>query len=139
MSQPANASPTVAVNQQADKVVDGVEQTRGGPTYRPRVDIVERVEELVVTADMPGLKGENIDIQFEDRQLSIHGHVEPRQFGENRYLLREYGVGDYYRTFKVSEQIDGSRISAEYRDGVLTLRLPKAEAAKPRRIAVGLA
>jgi HSP20 family protein len=51
-------------------------------------------------------------------------------------LLQEYGVGDFYRTFKVSEQIDSTRISAEYHDGVLTIHLPKVEAAKPRKISV---
>jgi HSP20 family protein len=51
-------------------------------------------------------------------------------------LLREYGIGDYRRTFRVSEQIDASRISAQYRHGVLTLRLPKAERARPRKIKV---
>ncbi|MGE0610450.1 MAG: Hsp20/alpha crystallin family protein [Pirellulales bacterium] len=139
MSQTVSVSQNDAPQQTPEQVTAGVEQTRGGPTYQPRVDIVERADELVLTADMPGLKGDNIDVQFEDRQLTIHGHIEPRQSGECRYLLREYGVGDFFRTFKVSEQIDGSRISAEYRNGVLTLHLPKAEAAKPRRIAVGQA
>ena len=51
-------------------------------------------------------------------------------------MLHEYGVGDYYRTFQVSEAIDPSKISAEYTDGVLTLHLPKTEATKPRKISV---
>jgi HSP20 family protein len=51
-------------------------------------------------------------------------------------LFSEYGVGDYYRTFRVNEQIDASRIHASAADGVLTVHLPKAEAAKPRKIAV---
>ena len=55
-----------------------------------------------------------------------------------RCLLREYGVGDYYRSFQVSEAIDAGKISAEYADGVLTLHLPKAEAVKPRKIAVSV-
>ncbi len=59
-----------------------------------------------------------------------------RQSEQTRYLLREYGVGDFYRTFRVGEQVDASRIAAEFVDGVLTLHLPKVDAAKPRKIAV---
>jgi HSP20 family protein len=52
------------------------------------------------------------------------------------YLRQEYGVGDFYRNFAISTEIDSEKISAEYRDGVLTVRLPKQERAKPRRIAI---
>lgn len=127
------------ITKQPEQAGNGVERTRSGLTFRPHVDIVERADELTLFADMPGLKVENIDIHFEDRQLTIHGHVTPRQPENTRYLLREYGVGDFYRTFNVSEQIDGSRISAEYRDGLLTLHLPKTEAVKPRKIQVACA
>jgi HSP20 family molecular chaperone IbpA len=112
------------------------EQTRGGQFYRPHVDILENEDELLLLADMPGLHSDDIDINFEDRQLTIHGHVRPRQPADTRYLLQEYGVGDFYRTFQVSEQIDAERIHATYTDGVLALHLPKVEAAKPRKIAV---
>ncbi|MBX3413205.1 MAG: Hsp20/alpha crystallin family protein [Pirellulales bacterium] len=112
------------------------EHTRSGQYYRPHVDIVEQAEELLVRADMPGLRAEDIDVQFEEGTLAIHGRVAPRQPAGTNYLQREYGVGDYYRSFQVSEHIDVSRIHAEYTDGVLTLHLPKTEAVKPRKIAV---
>jgi HSP20 family protein len=112
------------------------ERTRGGRVYRPNVDIVEKQDELLVLADMPGVNGGDIDIRFEDGELTIHGPAAQRQDGQTRYLLQEYGVGDFYRTFRVSEQIDASKISAEYKDGVLSLHLPKVEAVKPRRIKV---
>ncbi|MGD9644823.1 MAG: Hsp20/alpha crystallin family protein [Pirellulales bacterium] len=112
------------------------EQTRSGQWYRPNVDIIEKQEELLVLADMPGLGADLIDIRFEDGTLTIHGRVPARQAGEVRYLVREYGIGDFYRTFRVSEEIDASRISAEYRQGVLMLHMPKAEAVKPRTISV---
>lgn len=111
------------------------EHTRSGQYYRPDVDILERDDELIVLADMPGTGPEHIDIDFEDGTLTIHGRVPPRNQGAN-YILCEYGVGDYYRSFRVSEQIDVEGISAEYADGVLVLHLPKTEAAKPRRIQV---
>ncbi len=114
----------------------GAEYTRGGNIYRPNVDIVEREDELLVLADIPGTAGDLIDIDFEDGNLTIHARVPPRQQSGAEYLLREYGVGDYLRTFRVSEKIDASRISAEYGDGVLTLHLPKAEALRPRKISV---
>ena len=112
------------------------ETTRGGNVYRPVVDIVENEQELLLLAEMPGLREEDIDIRFENGMLTLHGHARPRRATGAEYLLEEYGVGDYYRTFKVSEKIDPARISAEYHSGVLTLHLPKAEEAKPRKIAV---
>jgi len=85
---------------------------------------------------VPGTTVENIGVDFEDGALTIHAKVEPRQEENTEFLVREYGVGDYYRTFRVSEAIDSAKISAEYADGVLTLHLPKAEATKPRKIEV---
>lgn len=116
--------------------VESTEHTRAGTCYRPCVDILERPDDLVVLADVPGATGEDIDVDFEDGTLTIHAKVKPRQEENLQYLLREYGVGDYYRTFHVSEAIDAGKISAEYTDGVLTLHLPKAEAARPRKISV---
>jgi len=121
-----------------DATIDetAAEHTRSGVTYRPDVDILELTDELLVQADMPGASGESVDIQFEDGSLTIHARVKPRHAELTGLLMHEYGVGDFYRTFRVSEQIDASRITAEYRDGVLTLHLPKAETSKPRKIQV---
>jgi len=116
--------------------VRSAERTRGGRAYRPNVDIFETADELTVLADMPGVKGDEIDINFENGLLTIHGRVQDRQPAEQRYLLREYGIGDFYRTFQVGEAVDTDGISAEYKDGVLTLHLPKVEAVRPRRIEV---
>ena len=112
------------------------ERTHSGQFYRPNVDILERADELLVVADIPGAKPDDIDVQFEDGTLTIHARVEPRQEADMRYLVREYGVGDYYRTFQVSEAVDAGKISAECANGVLTLHLPKAESIKPRKISV---
>ena len=113
-----------------------VERTRCGTCYRPNVDIREQNDELLVVADVPGARGDSIDVKFENGMLEIYAAVSPRQHEGPNYLLYEYGVGDYYRTFQVSEAIDAQKISADYADGVLTLHLPKAEAARPRKIAV---
>lgn len=113
-----------------------VERLRGGQVYRPNVDILEHPDELRLLADMPGVTADSIEIDFEDGVLTIQGKVAPRSIEGGASLLQEYGVGDFYRTFRVSEQIDAGRIAAEYADGVLTVHLPKVEAAKPRKIAV---
>lgn len=114
----------------------GLETTRTTKTYRPNVDILETQDELIVLADMPGVKSQDIDIDFKEGVLTLHGRVESRQAEETTYGLQEYGIGDFHRTFQVSEQIDAGRINAAYKDGVLTLRLPKLERVKPRKIAV---
>jgi len=119
-----------------DAGTQSVEHTRSGQFYRPNVDIKETVDELLLVADMPGAKSDDIDINFEDGSLTIHAKVNNRQTEDTSYLLQEFGIGDFYRTFKVNEQIDATRISALYQDGVLTLHLPKLEAAKPRKITV---
>jgi HSP20 family protein len=119
-----------------DEPVAGAEYTRTTKTYRPNVDILEAADELVVLADMPGVKSDDIDIDFKEGVLTLHGRVERRQPEGTHYVLEEYGIGDFHRTFQVSEQIDAGRISAAYKDGVLTLRLPKLERVKPRKIAV---
>jgi HSP20 family protein len=115
---------------------EAAERTRSGRCYRPNVDILEQNDELLVLADMPGAKSDSIDVKFEDGTLDIHAAVEARQCDKQTCLVQEYGVGDYYRSFQVSESIDAGKITAQYADGVLTLHLPKAEALKPRKIAV---
>jgi HSP20 family protein len=112
------------------------EHTRNGHFYRPNVDILEKTDELLVLADLPGAKGDQIDVNFEKGTLTLHAAVPQRQSEDQHFLAREYGVGDYYRTFQVSETIDAGRISAEFADGVLTLHLPKAESIKPRKISI---
>ena len=120
----------------AAEEVGSAEHTRCGCYYRPNVDILEEKDELVVLADVPGATAEDIVVDFEDGTLTIHAKVKPRGEDDRQYLVQEYGLGDYYRTFRVSESIDAGKISAECADGVLTLHLPKAEAVKPRKITV---
>jgi len=123
----------LAKREQTD--VATIERTRGGLTYSPRIDIWETDEELVLYADLPGVSPEDLDIQFENRELRIHGKVRPRHEYVN-FLYGEYGIGDFYRTFTVGETIDSQKIFAELSNGVLTLHLPKTEAVRPRRIEV---
>lgn len=111
----------------------GRQQSR--PTYSPRFDIWEGDDELVLYGDLPGVSSNDLDIHFENRQLTILGKVCRCHDGEG-CLYSEYGVGDLQRTFTIGEAINSEAISAELRDGVLTLHLPKSDEAKPRRIKV---
>jgi len=123
------------IAKQEDSSGATVERTRGGTTYSPRVDIVEAGDELILYADLPGVAPEDLDIRFENRELTIQGKVGPRH-KDIQFVCGEYGIGDFYRTFTIGEQIESSKISAELKNGVLTLHLPKVEDAKPRRIDV---
>ncbi|HEY1188489.1 MAG TPA: Hsp20/alpha crystallin family protein [Gemmata sp.] len=93
----------------------------------PRVDILETEHEFVVLADVPGLKPDDVDIRFEQGEMTIHGR---------RQTTREETPIAYHRSFAVAETIAADKISAELKDGVLTVKLPKTEAVKPKRIAV---
>jgi len=106
------------------------------PRFMPAVDIFETSEEYVVMAEMPGCDPKGIDVQFENGELSIYGRIAARELPKAAWLTREYEVGDFYRTFNVTESIETEKISADYEHGILTLRLPKVETAKPRRIEV---
>jgi HSP20 family protein len=116
---------------------NGLQSERLGEssTFAPRFDVWENDDELTLCGDLPGVAPENVDIRFENQQLVIHGKVEPRE-PAGRFIHGEYGVGDFYRSFTIAESVDSANISAEMRDGMLTLHLPKTEDVKPRRIAV---
>jgi HSP20 family protein len=119
-----------------ETAVQATETTHSTWTFRPNVDIVETAEELTLFVDLPGATAEGVDVDFRDGTLSIHAKVQTRQPEETQFLLREYDVGDFYRAFRVSEAVDADKITAEYREGVLTLHLPKVDAAKPQRITI---
>lgn len=114
------------------------ERTRAGMVYSPLIDIEEGTEELVLRADLPGAKGDEIDIRFEDGELKIHAPVADRAVEGARPIWSEYGVGDFQRSFKIGEGIDASRIRASFARGTLTLALPKVEALRPRKITVAV-
>lgn len=105
-------------------------------SYVPNVDIVERNGDTEVYVDLPGAKPESVRVNFEEGLLTIDADVAERQPAGTTYLLREYGVGDFHRSFRVADTVDSAKIEANYRDGVLMLKLPKVEQARPRKIEV---
>ena len=121
-----------------DSATGTVAQPEARQTVRfvPPVDIFETGEEYVVMAEMPGCDPKGIDVRFQNGELSVYGRVAPRRLPETGWVAREFGIGDFYRTFNVTESIETDKISAEYENGILTLRLPKVEQAKPRKIEV---
>ena len=106
------------------------------PKFRPAADVVETAEEFQIRTDVPGAIAGELEVQFEDAVLTISAPVRFEQSSGDRFLLREYAVGDWQRKFQLGEKIDAERIHAKYEAGVLTLHLPKVAAAVPRKIAV---
>lgn len=112
------------------------EPARGSGTYyTPRVDVWETKNELLFHADMPGVKPEDVSLHYENGELTLHARVQPAA-ARQRSFLNEYEVGDYVRTFTVNEEIDPGKIHADFKQGVLTVKLPKREEVKPRRISI---
>jgi HSP20 family protein len=129
-------TPETSMTKQESQLVRP-ERTRDVWSYTPKVDVAEMDDELLVLADLPGADAKSMDVSYEQGLLTIHGKVEPRQDeSTTSYLLCEYGVGDYYRTLSIGEGIDADKISAELRNGVLELHLPKTQAYKPHKITV---
>jgi HSP20 family protein len=108
-----------------------------GMEWSPAVDIVDRGDRLVATAELPGMKADDISIDVEGNTLTIRGEKrqEQEQKGEERYLLeRQYG--SFMRSFPLPRSVDPDRISARFDNGVLTVTMPKSEEAKGRRVKV---
>ena len=111
------------------------EETRSQERYvTPAVDIYEPLDGLVVKADLPGVAKDGLDLRAENNLLTIRARATHAAPGEELY--REYELANSFRQFELSDKVDQLKISAELKHGVLTLNLPKAEEAKPRRIDV---
>jgi HSP20 family molecular chaperone IbpA len=114
----------------------GIERTRARRVYTPNVDILEEKNEIVLLADMPGVDENSVDLTLEKDLLTIHGNTASQIPENHRLVVSEYGVGDYERTFTISDEIAKDKIHASVKDGVLKLVLPKAEKAKTKKIPV---
>jgi HSP20 family protein len=125
---------TAMQTNQGNKLARDGEAPRG-VTVMPRVDILETDDELLLLADLPGVQPQDVDVRFENGELALHGRRYPR-YPDKPRVRWETEAANYYRVFRVTEHVAGDRISAELKNGVLTVRLPKVEAVKPRRIAV---
>jgi HSP20 family protein len=115
----------------------GLRHLGAGTAWMPAVDIRETDNELVVYAAMPGLSKEEVHLEVKDNALVISGRMKPLGSDEDSWVRRELPRGEFYRAFSLPADIVASKVSATMRDGVLEVRLPKAEEAKPRRISIG--
>jgi HSP20 family protein len=112
------------------------QNTRPGRSYVPKVDIVETEAGLRLWAEMPGVDEGSIEVELVDGVLAIRGRVATEAYANLEPLYTEYGVGNFEARVRLSNAIDGERIQAKLRHGVLELELPKVEAAKPRKIEI---
>jgi HSP20 family protein len=112
------------------------EATVPARTFVPPADIFETDQALTVVLEMPGVAKENVDVNVENDVLTIEGRIDFSNYENLQPVYTEYNIGHYARSFRLSSKIDQDKISAEMGDGVVTLVLPKAEKAKPRRIKV---
>jgi HSP20 family molecular chaperone IbpA len=115
---------------------EGTEKTRAGRYFVPDVDIAESDKGLVLWADMPGVSEKDVEVNLENHVLRIVGMVNTSTYDKLSPLYTEYNVGNYYREFRLHEDIDPEGISAHMRNGVLEVQLPKRAQAQPRRIEV---
>jgi HSP20 family molecular chaperone IbpA len=113
------------------------EATVPARAFLPPTDIFESDDVLTIVMEMPGVDREGVDVNVENGVLRVEGRLDFSKYEGMQPVYTEYNIGHYRRSFSLSSKIDQDRISAQMQDGVLTLLLPKAEEAKPRRISVG--
>jgi HSP20 family molecular chaperone IbpA len=112
------------------------EATRPGVLLTPPVDIFEDANAITVLADMPGVEPGQLKVDLHDGVLTITGHAAAREGSNEVAIVREYPAATFQRSFTLSEAIDQEQIRATLKNGVLCLRLPKVERAKPRQITI---
>jgi HSP20 family molecular chaperone IbpA len=122
--------------QQKREVEKKQEATIAARVFLPAADIFETDQSLTVILEMPGVDKDNVDVKVENDVLRIEGWIDFSRYEGLQPVYTEYNIGNYSRSFQLSSKIDQDRISAELRDGVMTLVLPKSEKAKARKISV---
>jgi len=127
------------MQRQFDRAFDNVwsdTESRMSNNWMP-IDVTETDDVYTVVADLPGLNADDIEVNFHDGVLTIHGEVKQKTNNDDdRVLVRERTYGKFSRQIRLPMHVDVDKIVAAYDDGVLTLELPKAESAKPRQIQV---
>lgn len=125
----------ITMSEAMDRVFNDVANRRERSVWQLPIDAFANEDAIVLTADVPGIKPEELQITLEGDTLTIRGEFKPMAETRN-YLLRERLTGRFERTLTINTPIDAGKVEATFENGVLTLMLPKAEAAKPKQIAV---
>jgi|TARA_Y100001933_G_scaffold106517_1_gene106769 HSP20 family molecular chaperone IbpA len=112
------------------------ETTTGGRIFRPLTDIVETDEGVTLMLEMPGVGADDVEVTLERRVLTIRGKVRATSPEKLQLAYAEYGEGDFERSFTLSDDFDPDKIGASVSNGVLTVTLPRAAEAQPKKIAV---
>lgn len=127
----------IEIQPKPKKEVEREEETvAAGKHYTAPTDVFETPEALTLVMDMPGVGRDGVEVTLDKDRLTIEGRIDQTPYEGLRPLYTEYNVGHFTRTFSLSRRTDREGITAEMQDGVLTLRLPVADEAKPRRIEV---
>jgi HSP20 family protein len=135
-------NPTIRVRVGSKTAESGVRDAPGEKAevmvqaFTPPIDIHDGPEGLILEADLPGATEQNLQIQLEDNVLSLYARIDSPAPEGARLLHEEYRLGDYQRSFILSDEVDRDRITAELKNGVLRLFLPKADRARTRRIEI---
>jgi len=129
-------SKSLQVEKQELTTTEDTERTRECRCYVPRADIYEAEDQIVIVADVPGTDKDSIDVTLEKNILTINAYVNSIAPEGYSLAFAEYEVGDYQRSFRLSDEIDREKIQANVKDGVLRLYLPKSSAARTRKISV---
>jgi len=130
------ADQTMELEKQEVTIAEETERTRDTRCFIPRSDIYELDDQIVIVADVPGVDEKSIEITLDKNILTIDAQVEPAIPQGYSLSLAEYEVGDFQRSFRLSNEIDRTKIQAKVKNGVLRLYLPKAKEALARKISV---
>ncbi len=129
-------SKTLPVEKQELTTTEDSERTRECQCFVPRSDIYEVDDQIVIVADVPGADKDSIDVTLEKNVLTIDAYVNSAPPKGYSLSFAEYEVGDYQRSFRLSDEIDREKIQASVKDGVLHLYLPKSTVSRTRKISV---
>ncbi len=137
-------SPTTEVRslqREIDRMFDSFLPKSNGDSeqavWTPRVDLAESENAYLVHLDVPGMKKEDLEVNFQDGSVTVSGTRNEQEIGEDANFVRvERRFGRFYRSFDLPKTVDSTKIEAKYEDGVLAIRIPKAEESKPKTVTI---